>query len=211
MSGNLVIYGAGGHGKVIADAAGLSGWTLFGFVDSKLEVGSVVSGLPVISNSFVSLLERLPGIDFSVVVAIGDNKTRKEKIERAGKLGIPIATVMHPSSVVNKGSTVKEGTVVFAGAVVNVGSTIGVGVIINTGATVDHDSFIGDFSHISPGAHLGGNVSVREGAHISIGCSIRDKISIGEWSVVGVGSVVVKDVPDGVVTFGAPAKIYKEL
>ena len=207
---NLVIYGAGGHGKVVADSAIKSGWNVLGLVDDVVPVGHELGDYVVIANSVNDLLPYWEN-EFCVVVAIGDNKIRREKTERVKKLGLPIATVIHPSATISKDSYIKEGSVVFAGAVVNPGSVIGEGVIINTGVTIDHDNFIGDYTHMSPGTHLGGNVVVKEGTHISIGCSIRDKVIIGEWSVVGVGSVVVKDVPDRVVTFGAPAKIYKEL
>ncbi|MCK5017784.1 MAG: NeuD/PglB/VioB family sugar acetyltransferase [Candidatus Peribacteraceae bacterium] len=210
--GNLVIYGAGGHGKVVFDAAQKAGWQILGFVDDNFEVGGEVCSSSVIANTLEGLEKKYhSGTKLSIVVAIGDNKIRMEKTIQVLQLGVPVATIIHPNAVIGKYSCVQTGAVVLAGAVVNTSSVVGVGAIINTGAVIDHDNIIGNYVHVSPGAVLGGNVVVKTGAHISIGCSIRDKVFIGKWSVVGVGSVVVKDVPNNVMVFGCPAKVYKEL
>jgi len=217
---SLVIYGAGGHGKVVADAALTSGRFVLGFVDDSLERGTdVCFGLKVLSKGLQNFFRWYKAAAESnsytnmptVVVAIGDNKIRKDALLWLMGCGIEITTVIHPFSKVSESSSIGIGTVVLPGAVINPSCSIGRGVIINTSSSIDHDSVIEDYVHISPGAHLGGNVVIKEGTHISIGCSVRDKVCIGKESVVGVGSVVVKDVPERVVAYGCPAKIQKEL
>jgi sugar O-acyltransferase (sialic acid O-acetyltransferase NeuD family) len=208
---SLIIYGAGGHGAVVAESAEEAGWNVIGFVDELVLPGAAVCGHRVLSNTLVDAISGINLEQVEVIVAIGDNAIRAAKTRAVIEAGVKIATVVHPRAVIGKSVSVAEGAVVFAGAVINARSVVGRGVIINTGATVDHDSVIGNYAHISPGAHMGGNVVVGSGTHVSIGCSVRNKINIGKWSVVGVGSVVVKDVPDNVVVFGCPAKVCKEL
>lgn len=98
-----------------------------------------------------------------------------------------------------------------AGVVVNTGSVIGADVILNTGCTVDHHNRIGDHAHIAPGVHMGGEVEVGEGALVGIGATVMPRKRIGAWSVVGAGTLVTRDVPDGVVVVGAPARVVREL
>jgi len=207
---DLIIYGAGGHGKVVADAAILSGRTVKGFIDDKAPIGFEIMHTAVIARKVSDLL-LLRDKSFEVIVAIGDNRIRMGKIAQLLSMGISIATVIHPSAIIGDYVGVQTGAFVCAGAIINTHTVVGVGSIVNTGATLDHDNFIGPYVHICPGVHMGGNVVVKEGAHVSIGCSVRDKVCIGKWSVVGVGSVVVKDIPNNVVVYGCPAKVHKEL
>jgi len=185
-----MIVGAGGHGRVVADAAG----TPYVFLDDERKHESVVGTL-----SDLSTVQEQG--DF-VIVAIGDNQTRLQALENITN----VATVIHHSAVVSTLAAVNEGTVVLANAVVNTGATVGRGCIINTGATVDHDCILRDGVHIAPGAHLGGNVTVGELSWIGIGASVKHGITIGKNVIVAAGAVVVHDIGDGITVAGVPAK-----
>jgi sugar O-acyltransferase (sialic acid O-acetyltransferase NeuD family) len=202
---SLAILGAGGHGKVIADAALCSGWEDIVFFDDRWPTLSHLGVWDVVGDS-QSFNEQATCFD-AVFVAIGDNGIRMDKMSTLLRENIPLATVIHPSATVSRFAQVGLGSILCAGAVVNPDSVVGIGSIINTGATVDHDCSVGDFVHISPGANLASGVRVGDLSWIGIGSSIRQLITIGSGVVVGAGAVVIKDIPDACTVVGIPAEI----
>lgn len=208
VSQKVVIIGAGGHGKVVADILTRTveqGGSL-GFIDDSETVrGRTVVGLPVLGGMSELRELYLSNPALSVVIAIGDNDLRKKKAEEIHELGIGFASAIHPGAVVAAGVTIGEGTVIMAGAVINAESVIGRHVIVNTSSSVDHDCVVKDFAHISPGSHLGGGVLVGKGAQVGIGAAVLPGCRVGDGALVGAGAVVVDDIPPGVVAKGIPA------
>jgi sugar O-acyltransferase (sialic acid O-acetyltransferase NeuD family) len=202
----LIIVGAGGHGRVVADAALEAGRRVLAFVDAQPRSQELL-GIPVHHVQALEIPAFASQLGAEVVVAIGDNWARKAMQEALVAAAVPLASVLHPSSVVAKSALLGSGVMILAGAVVGVAARIGDGSIINTGARIDHDGAIGAFSHLSPGATLGGEVTVGEGTHLAVGVSVRNRVSIGCWSLVGVGAAVVKDLPERVMAFGVPARV----
>lgn len=202
----LAILGAGGHGKVVADAAICAGWPDVVFFDEAYPGSKSIGPWPILGSSdeFVKRAQEFAG----VTVAIGDNRTRLRWIEALQRRSAPIspASVAHPSSSVSPHATTGPGTVILAGAIVNAFARLGVGCIINSGATVDHDCDLADGVHISPGSNLAGGVRVGKCAWIGIGASIREGIAIGQNVIVGAGAAVTADVPNGLTVVGVPAK-----
>lgn len=200
----LAIFGAGGHGRVVADAAIVSGYTDVVFFDDRWPAISKTGIWPVVGTS--DDLLRAGDEPREVIVAVGDNQTRLGVQARVVARGLALASVRHPASVVSPTATVGIGTVIFAGTVINPFVVIGDACIVNTGATVDHDCVLSDGVHVGPGAHLGGNVRVGTGGWIGIGAAIREGVAIGEHSVVGAGAAVVRDVDAGSTVAGVPAR-----
>lgn len=206
MTDTLLVVGAGGHGKVVADAALEMGrWSRIGFVDDRSEHLRQVAGIPVIGR--LADLKSLHDEWLAAVVAIGDARQRLEVLKTLRGLEFELPVIVHPSAVVSRWATVSAGTVIFAKAAINAGTTIGDGCIVNTGATVDHDCQLGNGVHICPGANLAGNVIVGTRSWIGIGSAVRQGISIGSDVTLGAGSVVVQDVPDGAMAYGVPARV----
>lgn len=204
----LAILGAGGHGKVVADAAECCGWTDISFFeDSWPERAQNACWL--ICGTTSHLLARLHEFD-GVVVAIGHNRARGEKLSLLESAGAQIVSIIHPRATVSKHAEVGKGSVVFAGACINPCAIVGTGAIINTGSSVDHDCVLGANVHISPGARLAGNVSVGDGSWVGIGACIRQAVRIGMHVTVGAGSAVVKDINDNHVVVGVPARPMKK-
>lgn len=203
----LFLYGARGHGKVVAEIiAALGIHELVGFVDDDpSKTGQSIGNLPVLGTADV-----LPDLKrqavTAVIVTIGKNDVRMTKAAALRKMGFELVTAIHPAAVVAPDVRVGDGTVVMAGSVINPGVKIGQSVIINTGATVDHDCVLADGVHLSPGVHLAGNVQVGNEAHVGIGSSVIQNIVIGEKSIVGAGAVVIRDVPSGKTVVGNPAR-----
>jgi sugar O-acyltransferase (sialic acid O-acetyltransferase NeuD family) len=200
----LALLGASGHGKVIADAAILTGWQEIVFFDDAWPRVSTNAHWPVIGNTETLLAshEQFDG----AIVTIGDCAIRMSKQTTLSDAGVRMVTIIHPRSTVSPFACIGPGSVIMAGAVVNVDTMIGEACIVNTGASVDHDCVLEDGAHVSPGARLSGNVHVGASSWVGVGASVRQGLRIGRSCVVGAGAVVVKSVADGLTVVGNPAR-----
>lgn len=192
----VVVIGAGGHAKVLISTLTACGVSVAAVVDDDdTKWGMDAQG------TRVGRIERELG--GRGIVGIGDNAQRREM---ARTLSLEWQTVVHPSAYVHPSAKLGRGTVVFAGAVVQPDAVIGDHVIVNTGATVDHDCVVDDYAHLAPGVHLAGSVRVGEGAFLGIGSVVSPEVKIGRWATLGAGAVAIRDVADGVVAVGVPAR-----
>ena len=199
----LAILGASGHGKVLADIAELTGWKNVVFFDDAWPEKTNNGAWKVIGNT-QNLLESLTHYN-GVIVAIGHNKIRQQKLQQLDDAGAKIISLIHPSATVSKYTQIGPGSVVVAGAVINPDCIIGSGAIINTCSSVGHDCTLGDAVHICPGARLAGGTVVDDRAWVGVGTSVRQLITIGADSIIGAGSVVIKDVSSNTTVMGVPA------
>lgn len=209
----LVIWGAAGHAAVVADVVRSQGrYEVAGFLDdlSPDRKGTLFCEAPVLgTRAELDTLLR-SGVDH-LIPGFGDCEGRISVSEFASRKGFEIATAIHPGATVASDVKVDEGSVVVAGAVINACARIGSNVIVNTCASVDHHCVLEDGVHIGPGAHLAGSVRVGRAAWIGIGAVVVDGVRVGAGSVVGAGAVVVRDVPEGVVAYGVPARTTRRV
>ena len=210
MTKPLVILCAGGHGRVVADAARVAGRRLAGFLDSEVRVGRVHEGATVLGGD--GLLDDpvfVAGHDF--IVATGVQALRRRLSLAVDAPGGWLASIAHPSAIVAASAEIGGGSFLAAGAIVNPGARLGRVVIVNTGATVDHDDVLEDGVQICTGAHLAGLVTCREDAFIGTGAAVIPGRSIGRRAIVGAGATVVHDLPDDVTAVGCPARVIKSV
>jgi sugar O-acyltransferase (sialic acid O-acetyltransferase NeuD family) len=212
MQPKLAIAGASGHALVVADILRLAGeYEIIGFLDDDVERHhALFCGLPILGGFRDFGMLRPRGVTH-LILAIGDCRARMQFSAVARSEGFSLATAVHPRAIVAADVRIGAGTVVAAGAVVNPGSDLGENVIINTSASVDHECRIEDGAHVSPGAHLAGRVHVGRMTWVGAGAIIRDRVRIGRASIIGAGSVVLTDIPDGVVAYGVPARVKREV
>jgi sugar O-acyltransferase (sialic acid O-acetyltransferase NeuD family) len=204
MIPDLVIYGAGGHGRVVADVVRRGGrHRIVGLIDDAVVGGRFE--LPILGDR--SCLGAKLDRRTEVIVAIGDNLTRGQVAALVTGLGFRLATAVHPSAQVGEGVVLGAGTVVMAQAVLNPGTRTGENVIVNTGATVDHDCTLEELVHIAPGVHLAGNVRIGARSTVGIGASVIQGIRIGRGARIGAGAAVVMDIPDDSTAVGVPARV----
>lgn len=199
----IVIIGAGGHGKVIADIARCIGYDRISFLDDNKSL-TECGGYPVEGTS-----EAGSAYNCDLFVAVGNPRVRQqiqEKLETAGK-NLPV--LCHPDAVIGEHVSIGTGSVIMAGTVINPWTTIGKGCIINTCASLDHDNCIGDYAHVSVGAHLAGTVSVGERSWIGIGAVVSNNITITKDCVIGAGAVIIKDIKESGTYVGCPVKKIK--
>ena len=201
----LVIVGASGHGKVIADIAEKLGYTDIVFLDDNTEV-RYCGNYKVMGACKDAMLYK--NADF--IVAIGNTKIRRKIQSELIEAGLNIVSLIHPSAVIASNVKIGIGTVVMAGAVVNPYTEIGQGCIVNTCASVDHDCRIGDFVHVSVGAHVAGTVTVDDNTWIGVGATVSNNINIVADCMIGAGAVVVNDIKKSGTYIGVPAVVIKD-
>ena len=198
----LVILGAGGHGKVIADIALKNGYSDICFVDDYAR--GECMGFPIVGVS--SDVESLNNEKTDFVIAIGNNSVRKNIAE---KYDVNWVSLIHPSAQIAVNVSIGKGTVVMAGAVINACATVGEHCIINTSSVIEHDNVLENYVHISPKAALGGTVRVGEKTHIGIGATVKNNIDICGDCIVGAGAVVVKNIEVPGTYVGVPVRKIK--
>jgi sugar O-acyltransferase (sialic acid O-acetyltransferase NeuD family) len=199
----LLIIGASGHGKVVADIAmKMNRWQHIDFLDDNENIKSVL-GIDVIgkSNDAFTYIS-----DYEIFVAIGNSKTRERILTPIENAGADIPILIHPSVIIGEEVNIAVGTVIMAGVIVNCCSTIGKGCIINTGAIIEHDNIIDDYVHICSGTHLAGIVSIGKGSWIGVGSVVRNNINITGGCMIGAGAVVVRDITEAGTYVGVPAR-----
>lgn len=203
MNDSLIIIGASGHGKVVADIAmKMNKWKNISFLDDNLALKTIM-GIPVIGSS-ANVVEHTKHSDF--FVAIGNNSTRERIQEGLLAQGTSIVSLVHPSAIIGTDVNVGIGTAIMAGVVINSSSKVGKGCIINSNSGLDHDNNIGDYVHISPRTHLAGTVNVGKGSWLGIGSVVSNNINICSGCKIGAGAVVVKDITESGTYVGVPVR-----
>ena len=191
----LIIIGASGHGKVIADIAFKNGYEDIVFLDDNERI-TKCAGFPVIGKT-----AQAPDMDGDKIVAIGNAKIR-ERIQNQ----IETITLIHPDAVISRRVEIGQGSVVMAGAVINSDVVIGKGCIVNTCASIDHDCKIGDYVHVSVGTHVAGTCVIEKGTWIGAGAVVSNNVRICGDCMIGAGAVVIKDIDEVGTYVGVPAR-----
>ncbi|KAB7707375.1 acetyltransferase [Bacillus aerolatus] len=203
----IAVIGEGGHSKVVQDTIQAMGeYQLIALLDDKYTEPSKEGKVILAPVSYAFELMQIE-TKVQLVIAIGNNRVRKQIAERLAAQNARFAVLIHPTAVLSPSAVIKEGTVVMPNTVINADAEIGRHVIINTSAVIEHDNFVGDYAHVSPGAILTGNVTVGEGTQIGAGATVIPGNRIGQWSMIGAGSTVITNIADEVTAVGAPARV----
>ena len=200
----VIIIGASGFGKLVADIVLNNGDEVVGFLDDNPEIAPVFFDRPVLGKSID--FERFADCKF--IISIGNPKIREMMVNRMKS--VEWYTAIHPKAIISPYHTkIGKGTVILPGAVIDPYASIGDFCLINCNAVVAHDCVIDDYVHISVGTNVAGTVHVGKRTWIGIGASVSNDVNICEDCMIGAGAVVVKDISESGTYVGVPAKRIK--
>lgn len=209
----IVVLGAGGHAREIADvvlacAAAGQGYELLGYVDDNpathgraLHEGTVLGGMDWFDGRGCH--------DLRVISGIGSPTTRRRVVAAALARQLDFVTLVHPHAQLTRHVRLGDGVVVTAGCVLTNGISIGAHTHVNRCTTVGHDCVVGEFVHLAPGVVLSGNVTVEDDCDLGTHATVIQGLRIGAGTIVGAGAVVVEDLPAACTAVGVPARVIK--
>jgi sugar O-acyltransferase (sialic acid O-acetyltransferase NeuD family) len=191
----LLIIGAGGHGRSVAEAAELSGaFEVVGFLDDALQVGENLRSGSVLGSidslNSLDCLKSYRAICDQAIVAVGNNSLREKLVHQLICAGFDLATVIHPRAFVSPSARVCVGSAVMTGAIVGTEACLGVGAIVNCGAVVDHHARVEDFGHLSVNASMAGGALLGRGAWMQAGATIGYNVEIPAGVILLPGEAV---------------------
>ena len=207
MMRKIIIIGAGGHAVSVANVAISAGYEIAGFVDanragSKLLNYQIMGGIESVGDP----------LDFIFSIAIGDNFQRSKVFYDLTRLypGIYFPTLVHSTAVVSHFSTLEMGSVLMPLSLVGPNTNIGKFCILNSNSSIDHDGRMGEFASLAPGVVLGGSVNIGNRSVIAIGSVVKHSLQVGSDSILGAYSYLNKNLEDGCIAYGAPAKVVRK-
>jgi sugar O-acyltransferase (sialic acid O-acetyltransferase NeuD family) len=182
----LLVVGAGGHGRSVAEAAQLSGlFTVVGFLDDSMPAGEMALGIPVLGS--VASFAKHQNVCDQAIVAIGNNSVRDKLMQQLAEAGISLTTVAHPRAFVSPSALVGHGTAIMAGAIVGTEARLGVGAIVNCGAVVDHHATVEDYGHLGVNASMAGGTVLGRGAWMQAGSALGYGVRVAPGETVWPG------------------------
>lgn len=207
----VILWGGTGQAKVVRPILEESGRRVIAVFDDTKGLPPPFPDVPLYEGwkQFPEWLKEQADagkIGFCISIGNPHGMIRVAFSERLKKHGLKPVSVIHKSAVIEQGAILGEGCQIMANAVIGAEAWIGSQVIVNTKASVDHETILEDGSEVGPGATLCGLIKVQSGAWVCAGATILPRVTIGRNSVVGAGSVVTRDVPEGVTIVGVPAK-----
>ena len=207
--GPVLVIGAGGHAKVVIELLRAGGREVAGVLDADATPRTVV-GAPVIGGDDALPRLRAEGLE-DAFVALGGAGLRARIGARARAAGFRLVNAVHPNAAISPSVRLGEGVAIMAGVCLNAETRVGDLAIVNTNASVDHDGDLGEACHVAPGCALAGNVTIGARAFLGAGCVAIPGVRVGDGTTVGAGSVIVRDLPAGVLAMGAPARVVRSL
>ncbi len=210
----IVIIGASGHAKVVADII-LSRKRdlnekieIVAFLDDNYKnLGyQKIFGIPIIGT--LKKIENFDKVNYWFIIGVGNNHIREKIFKQYSELNY--YTAIHPKATIAEEVLIGAGTVIMANVVINAYSTIGKQCILNTSSIIEHDNVLKDYVHVSSNAVLCGEVSINNGSWIGAGSVVKQQISIGENVMIGAGTVIIRDVEDNCTIVGNPGRIIKK-
>jgi sugar O-acyltransferase (sialic acid O-acetyltransferase NeuD family) len=209
----LLICGAGGHAKAVADVVLRQGeYEIAGFLDENHpeRAGTSYCGAPIIVSADAARVLLDEGVSHAHI-AVGESRARLRLAERAREWGFALARVIHPTSSIGRDASIGAGSFVGAGTILGAEARLGENVILNDASGLGHDAVLEDGVSVGPRVWIAGAARIGRGAWVAMGAAVREGVCVGRGAVIGAGALVLRDVPERVVVFGLPGKAVREL
>lgn len=195
---SIYIYGASGHGLVVAEIAIACGYDNIIFIDDG-------------ENDYPKFEDVKINNHIPIAFGIGNNSVRKKLLKKLLEYNFKILTLVHPSAIISPSTTLGIGTVVMPNVIINAKTIVGKACILNTGCIIEHENLIEDFVHLSPSVSLAGNVTIGYLSHLGINSCIIQGLNVGYNCVIGAGSVVTKNINNLKKAYGNPCKEIEDI
>jgi len=205
MRTEAVIIGYSGHSYVVIDLLMANNVNVLGYLEKSEQLKNPYDLAYLGSEKDQKTLLSLTANSF--FICIGDNKIRAKLFNELQWENLFCPSLIATTASVSSRSEIGDATIVFPNVIINACAIIGNAVICNSGSIVEHECIVGNYCHIAPGAVLAGNVTIGEHTFIGANAVVRQGIKIGSDVIIGAGAVVTKDIPNGVVVYGNPARI----
>lgn len=208
----LAIYGAHGLAREVYIIARKINqlyhrWNEYCFIDDINEI-TEVNGVKV--YKFNELLNKKEKKDIEVVIAVGEPSVRDFMYHKVKDEGISLATLVHPGVYIDETTTIGEGVVIAEGVTITANVEIGNNTYIQAHAVIGHDIRIGQHTVIGSNCQIGGGDQIGDRVFMGFLSGITDHISIGSDSIISAGAIVFRELPEGVIAVGNPARIMKK-
>lgn len=216
MSKKLLIFPFGGNGKeslisILAINEMRPEWEVIGFIDDNRSLhGQDYAGVKVLGGK--ELLQSQ--LDAYVLAVPGSPKgylRRRSIIESLGIQASRFVTIIHPSVVRAPDAVIGYNSLLMPHVVVSCGVRIGNHCVVLPNTVIAHDSVVGDYCCVGSNVSVSGSVTVGSECYIGSGVKIRENVHIGDRTLIGLGSNVVRDIPEGIVAVGNPAKEIRKI
>lgn len=205
---DLIIVGAGGHGReIVSLVKDLNrqnlAFNLLGVMADEAPNSVLLEKLGV---DYLGAIPTSGSFGAAFVVGIGAPEVRERVAQQITHLGGTAVALVHPSASIGDNVAIAPGAVVFAGVVVTTNVRIGSHCHLNVNSSVSHDCFLHEFTTISPGAVVCGSVTIGRRAFIGANACILQGLDVGDDSIVGAGALVTKNVERSATVIGVPAQ-----
>ena len=204
MAGKLIIAGAGGFGREVADWAAQSGWDVLGFIDDNFRA---LEGIPAEVPLLGSIAEHQPDPSAQYAVAIAKPAAKAAVWEMLAVRSASFGSIVHPTVVLGSSVELGPGAILCPGCVLTNAIRLGRGVTLNLHCCIGHDCVLGDFCHLNSYTQLGGNTDFAERVTTGAHACLLPGSRVGAGAMVGAGAVVTRPVKPGKTVFGNPARV----
>lgn len=201
---SVVIIGAGGHAKVVADALASRGAEIHGLLDPSVEVGTQIGGYTVLGDDSWLINNH------SALVCLGIGATKDVSLRERIFNSLADHRVIgctHATAIIGTATRIHATAQVLAGCIINHSAFVGANTVLYTGSIIEHDCVIGEHSYLSPRVTLCGGVKVGARVFIGAGATVLPNVNIGDGATIAAGAVVTEDVDANRTVMGVPAKV----
>lgn len=206
----LGIYGAGGLGREVDIVARKINaierrWKKIIYIDDDENIREV---LGVECRTLDEA--RQEHENFEISIAVGEPGTREAIFEKVKDEDIGLATLVHPGVFIDGSTEIGEGCVICEGVTITSCVEIGSNTYVHPHAVIGHDVRIGRHCVIGTGCEIGGANAIGDRSYFGFLSGTKELLGIGKDVICSAGAIVFRDLPDGVIAVGNPARIMRE-
>ncbi|NVJ60354.1 MAG: NeuD/PglB/VioB family sugar acetyltransferase [Gammaproteobacteria bacterium] len=207
---NILLIGSGRSAQFILDIALLNGYQLVGFLDDTKDIGSMVSGAPVL-GSLSDLIKVQENLNCELFICIQHQRVKAQIYERINQHRLPLATLIHPQSCISPSAKIEQGVAINAYSTVQSGAIVKSNTVIEDLCSIGVNVTIDNSCTIAPQTVIAGGSKLETSCFLGAGVKVIPEVTLKQFTKVGAGAVVINDTESHSVVAGVPAKKIRKL